>query len=292
MRTRMLRTRSIAGAAAGIGVALLITSALAQESGGRARSGEPPSPREGRARGESEVDPQAAAVVRRMADHLGGLRAFRVTADSATEVVLDTGEKVQVLATSDVALQRPNKLRSERHGPLTDATFVYDGDRITMYGRRNDLYAQIDAPDELDEAIDFARERLQLEAPGADLLYTDAYEGLMEGVQSGRYLGPVEVDGVVCEHVAFRGEDVDWQLWVERGERPLPRRYVIVSREQPASPEFMVELRDWNAGPDAVAASDFRFTPPRGAVEIDFLTESPRAMARRELQRGTEGAGT
>lgn len=93
----------------------------------------------------------------------------------------------------------------------------------------------------------------------------------------------------MCEHVAFRGEDVDWQRWVDRGERPLPRHYVIVSKDVQGSPEFTVQMRDWNVGPTAVAASDFVFTPPSGATEIDFLAESPRALARRELQRGEEG---
>lgn len=289
MGASSLRRRLMAGGAAGLGVALLIAHAVAQE-GGRPRSGEPAPERrttEGR-----EVDPQAAAVVRRMSEHLGSLRAFRVTADSATDVVLDSGEKIQVLASSDVALQRPNKLRSERRGPLTNVTFIYDGDRISLYGRRNNLYAQMDAPNDLDAALDFARERLELEAPGADLLYANAYEGLMEGVRSGTHLGPAEVDGVVCDHVAFRGEDVDWQLWVERGERPLPRRYVIVTKDQPGSPAFVVQMSDWQVGPSAVAASDFVFTPPPGAVEIDFLAESPRALARRELQREREGAGS
>ena len=165
-----------------------------------------------------------------------------------------------------------------------------------MHGRGKNLYAQMDAPNDLDAALDFARERLDIEAPGADLLYANAYEGLMEGVRSGRYVGLAEVGGVPCEHVAFRGEDVDWQLWVERGERPLPRRYVIVSRDVQGSPEFAVDLRDWDVGPTAVAASDFVFTPPRGAREIDFLAEAPRALARRELQRegerGREGAGS
>ncbi len=290
MSASSLRRRLAAGTVAALGVALLIANAFAQEGGDRMRSGEPS--RERRAQEERAVDPQAAAVVRRMSEHLGSLPAFRVTADSTTEVVLDSGEKIQMLATSNVALQRPNKLRSERRGSLANVVFIYDGERITVHGQRNNLYAQMEAPNELDAALDFARERLDIEAPGADLLYSNAYEGLMEGVRSGRHLGLAEVGGVVCEHVAFRGDGVDWQLWVERGERPLPRRYVIVSEDVQGAPEFTVEMRDWEVGPSAVAASDFAFTPPRGAREIDFLAESPRALARRELQRGSEGAGT
>ena len=40
--------------------------------------------------------------------------------------------------------------------------------------------------------------------PGADLLYTDAYDALMSGVVSGAYLGSGYVGGVDCHHLAFR----------------------------------------------------------------------------------------
>lgn len=278
------RSWIVGGAVTALGVALLIAQGAAQEGAGR--QGE--RPREPRVSERAQVDREATAVVRRMADYLTSLRTFRVTADSTTELVLDTGQKIQVLATSHVAVQRPNRLRSERRGPLAHITFLYDGRTITMYGRRHNLYAQAEAPPNLDQALDFARERLEVEAPGADLLYSDVYEGLIEGTTSGRYLGEVEVDGVVCDHVAFQGEDVDWQLWVERGDRPLPRRYVIVTKDQRSLPEFVVELRDWEVAP-TLAAADFEFTPPPGATEIEFLGEA--LPARAHGARDREGAG-
>jgi len=238
-----------------------------------------------------EVDPRAAAVVRRMSDYLTNLRRFEVTADSMTEVVLDSGQKLQLVATSNVQLDRPN-LRSERRGELAHVTFYYDGDTITIYGQRQNMYAQADAPDDLDAALDFTRERLDADAPGADLLYSDSYEGLMEGVRSGIYVGPAEIDGVVCDHVAFQGEEVDFQLWVEQGERPLPRRYVIVTKDQQAAPEFAVDLHDWNLSP-TFAAGTFSFEPPPGAQRIEFLEQvEARRLARGRIQGGEEGAGT
>lgn len=257
-------------------------------SSGRAQEGE-------RRVSPGEIDPRAAAVVRRMSDHLKGLRRFEVTADHTTEVVLDTGQKLQLLATSTLQLDRPNRLRSERRGPLAHVTLYYDGDTITIVGHRKNMYARTDAPDDLDAALDFARDRLNADAPAADLLYTDSYRGLMEGVRSGIYVGPAEIDGVVCDHVAFEGDEVDFQLWVERGEHPLPRRYVIVSKDQRSAPEFTVELRDWNVEP-TFAAGFFEFEPPPGAQRIEFLdaVEAERLTRGRGIDsgEGEEGAGT
>ncbi len=216
------------------------------------------------------VDPQAAAILQRMGNYLASLRSFAVRGDSMTEVVANDGHKLQILASSAVYVDRPNKLRSERHGPMADLTFYYDGHTIALYDQRRDVYASTPAPRNMDHMIDYAREQLGIEAPGADLLYTDVYQGLMDGVRSGEYIGEEEVEGRVCHHLAFRDDDVDWQIWVEAGDRPVPRRYVIVTKDVQSQPEYSVDLHDWNT--DAKFPSGFfDFQPPPGAQRIQFL---------------------
>ncbi len=58
--------------------------------------------------------------------------------------------------------------------------------------------------------------------PGADLLLSNAYKALVDGVLEAKHIGRGVVDGVECEHLAFRNLDTDWQLWVEVGDRPSP----------------------------------------------------------------------
>ncbi len=242
--------------------------------------------------GQDRIDPQATAIVRRMTNYLGSLPAFAVTADSMTEVVLTSGEKAQEFARSDVAMQRPNQLRSDRHGPLADLSFIYDGNEIMLEGHRQNVYAVTQAPHDLDDALDEARDRLGIEAPGADLLYTDAYDGLMRHVRSGRYLGRSAIRGVVCDHVLFHGDKADWQLWVEVGDRPLPRRYEITTRDQRAQPEFAVDLQDWNVNP-VFAPNTFAIAPAADAQQVQFasLMEGAAEAARREGEPREEGRG-
>lgn len=229
------------------------------------------------------VDPEADRHLRAMSEHLAGMRAFRVDADSVHEVVLEDGQKLQFLASSRVTVRRPDHLRSERRGALADLVFYYDGDSITLQGRRANVFATMDAPPTLDEAIEVARTELDIDAPGADLLGADVYRTLMADVTSGRYVGQAEVDGVSCHHLAFRSRGgTDWQVWIQDGATPLPMRYVVVSTDVRSQPQFEVALHDWDAT-SAMSDAEFQFEAPPGAQRIEFRSaiEARRASQRR-----------
>ena len=230
---------------------------------------------------QARMDPHATAVVRRMSSYLGKLPAFTATADSMTEVVLRDGQKIQALARSTIAVQRPNKLRSVRLGQVAHLQLTYDGSKMILVNTRRNQYAMNDAPKTLDAALDYARDKLGVEAPGADLLYTDVYEGLMQHTRSGQYLGETEVRGVRCDHVAFRGERADWELWVQQGSRPLPMRYVITTTDQSTQPEFSVNISHWNTSP-TFSPAEFATTPPPNGKRVNFATlfENVRAAAK------------
>jgi len=89
-------------------------------------------------------------------------------------------------------------------------------------------------------------------------------------VTSGFVVGKSVVEGVRCDHLAFRGADVDWQIWLQEGKQPLPRKWLITTKDIAGSPEFEVVMTKWNLAPK-FADSLFDFTPPKGAKKIDFL---------------------
>ncbi len=217
------------------------------------------------------VQPEATALLKRMSDYMAKLKAYSVRAHNVNEVLLANGQKLEFEAASDVTLQRPNHLRSNRIGDMTEAEFYYDGSNVTLYGRKNQYYATAAAPTNMDEMLDHVRARLSMEPAGADLLYSDIYGGLIDGVTEARVIGPATIGGVKTTHLAFRAADVDWQIWIEDGDRPLPRKYVITTKWTTGSPDFSVEFSDWNLSPKIDKAT-FSFTPPKGAKKIDFLT--------------------
>jgi hypothetical protein len=102
------------------------------------------------------------------------------------------------------------------------------------------------------------------------------YEELMQDTTQGRYLGLEPVDGVACHHLAFTGKEVDWQIWIQDGAEPVPRRYVIVSKNETGRPEFTVNLSHWQTEanlPDTL----FAFQPPAGSRRIEFLPRARKA---------------
>jgi hypothetical protein len=81
------------------------------------------------------------------------------------------------------------------------------------------------------------------------------------------------IDGVECEHLAFRNADTDtdtdtdWQLWVEVGDKPVPRQMVITSKTLNSAPQYTLRVKGWRTGVEP-APDAFAFTPPAGAQEL------------------------
>jgi hypothetical protein len=217
-----------------------------------------------------EFDPKADALLHQMSSALAGLEAFQVDTRNDTQVVTKDGETLDLLAQSTVTVQRPNRLRTERNGLVGDVQFFYDGQNVAVYGKRENLYATAKAPGTLDEAIDFTRSELGIDAPSADLLYADPYKILTEDAVSGTYIGEEPVGERKCHHLAYRGNETDWQIWIEDGPRALPCRFEITSKKVPGHPVYAVVLDNWRVNPP-VDPKSFTFTPPKDAGKIDFL---------------------
>jgi hypothetical protein len=217
-----------------------------------------------------EIEPRAVESLKHMSDYLAGLKDFSVRARHTGDVMLATGQKVQDEGLSDVFVRRPNRLRSNQVGERADLELYYDGATVTLYGKRTRLYATSPAPATLDAMLDDVRARLDMEVPGADLLYTDVFAGLMTDVTQAFYVGPSAVNQIPTHHFAFRARDVDWEIWIDAGARPLPRKYLITTKWSTGAPQFGVELSDWRLGP-GLADATFQFTPPLDARRIEFL---------------------
>jgi len=216
------------------------------------------------------VDPQADAMLRAMTSYVASLKQFSAQTETTLEVVTTDGQKIQITAPSSITVSRPDKLYAERQGDIVNQKFFYDGKSLTLYNPDTKYYASVPAPGNLDAMIEFARTKLDVIAPGTDLIDTRAYQLLMQDVTAGTYLGLAVVGGQRCHHLAFRGAEVDWQLWVREGNRPIPCKYVITSKTVAGAPQFSINILKWDSAPK-LAAAKFRFVPPAGAKTVEFL---------------------
>ena len=229
------------------------------------------------------IDPQAEKILRRMSDYLAGRQQFSLKAESTIEVVLTSGQKVQFDSPATLVLSRPNKLHAHRQGDIANQEFFYDGKTLTLYNPKENLYATTAAPPTLDEAFDFAREKLDVIAPATDLLYKNAADKMLKASSSGFVVGPSVVAGVKTTHLAFRAADVDWQVWIQDGDKPLPLKFILTSKQVKGEPQFAVVIRSWDLAPK-VTDKEFVFTPPKGAKKIEFLSLTAGAAAKSQAK--------
>jgi hypothetical protein len=225
----------------------------------------------GDARAEgAAVAPEALQTLKRMTDYVGGLKRFSLETQNTIEEVLDSGQKIEHDFSASVAISRPDKLRSERRGAGGNQIFVYDGKSLTIYDEAHDTWASAKAPPDLDGALTFAREELDIVPPAGDIVFTNAYALLTANLTAGMVVGKATIGGVSCDQLAFRTPEVDWQIWIADGDQPLPQKYVLTTNDDPAKPEFVTLMNGWQVAPKFDDAM-FRFSPPKGAKKTEFL---------------------
>jgi hypothetical protein len=223
----------------------------------------------------AERDAQAMAMLKRMADFLSQAQRLNVMVDIGFDVVQDSGEKLEFGETRQFLIRRPDHARidiTKRDGATSG--FIFDGQEIAVFNTRENVYATAAKPGTLDEAIDYFINDLDMRFPLAQLFSTQLAESLAANVRSAYNVGPERIMGVPCEHLTFRGDQADLQLWVAQGDQPLPCRMVITYKTAEGQPQFWAQFSDWNLSP-GVSDAQFTFTPPEGAAKIAFAARKP-----------------
>ena len=224
----------------------------------------------------------ATSILKAMSDYMSSQKTIKLRFDSNIEVITPQLEKIQFTNSGEALLSRPDKLRAHRVGGYADVALYFDGKTVSVFGKHINGYAQFDAPGSVDHLIEALRLGHGIALPGADLLLSNSYDVLVVGVKESKYIGRGVIDGLECEHLAFRNFDTDWQLWVEVGDRPIPRKLVITSKTLNSAPQYTIRIKEFKTGvkppPDA-----FAFVPPAGAEKL-----SPDALI--ELDELPQGA--
>ena len=234
-------------------------------------------------RAEAEEN-NAKAILKEMSDYVASRETISLTFDTDIEVITPELEKIQFTNSGRLSLSRPDKLLAVRTGGYADVELVFDGKTLSALGKNINSYTQLDAPGTVDQLIERLRAGFGLSLPAADLLLSQPYDDLIADVIEAKHVGSGVIDGIECEHLAFRNPETDWQLWVEIGENPIPRKYVITSKTVTGAPQYTLRIKDWKSGEQA-AADAFAFTPPPGATKV-----APEAFSNLdELPPGSAG---
>jgi len=218
-----------------------------------------------------ERDPDAIKALEDMGRYLRTLNAFQIRSQTTRDEVLIDGQNAESGGVVDMIVARPNRLRADVTTDKQQRMYFNDGKTFMVWAPRMNYYATIPAPATLRELADKLADQYNLELPVADLFYWGDSRST-DQITSAVDLGPAQIDGVTTEHYAFRQDGADWQVWIQQGDFPLPRRLVISTTTDPARPRF-TSVMNWNLAPSFNDAA-FEFVPPRDAKRIT-LVEAP-----------------
>jgi hypothetical protein len=181
---------------------------------------------------------EAKKMLKAMSDFLAAQKTLSVGFDTVYEVVAPTDQKLGLASLGTATLARPDKIRVMRSGGFADFEILYDSKTLTFLGKNANLYTQVNAPGTIDQLIDTVQDKYHRPLPGADLLTTNSYEELMQDVYDSKDLGSGVINGVECDTLAVRKNDVDWQIWIAQGERPYQYRFVVMSKLASGDPQY------------------------------------------------------
>jgi hypothetical protein len=217
----------------------------------------------------SPVDPASIKALKDMGVFLQSLKRFRVETEVTGERVLADGQKLQHTATAEMDVQRPNKIRVLMQSARSEREIVYDGKTVTLFTPAQKYYSTVEFTGTIGELIDKLEEGYGVELPLSDLFLFGTPAAPLDKIESAMNAGQDFIDDDLCDHFAFRQGNIDWQIWIITGSKPLPRKVVITNRADEARPQS-VSLIDWNLKP-TFKDSVFKFTPPKGATRIEIV---------------------
>lgn len=217
--------------------------------------------------GPRDMDAQADSAFKRMCETLDAAKSFKFHIEATMERAVETGQMAQFSRISDVTVARPDRLFSKTESDDGSWSVWYRGRSLTLLDRDSNTYATETVPGRIGEMLDYLVDEYDLAIPMADLLIGKTYESMLADVNIGEYVGLHSVHDVPCHHLIFRQDNLDWQIWIDAGPQPLPRKLVITYTDEPDQPQYVATMDDWELSP-VVSDETFSFTPPAGAKSV------------------------
>jgi hypothetical protein len=244
----------------------------------------PGAPAENAPAPEPAIDPGAVAALRKMGAFLRAQQAMEVQSETTTDDVLASGQKVEYGGTVGLELRRPNRLRVDVVSDRRNERIFYDGNTFTVYQPAVGYFASFAAPPTVRELVDVLEQRYGVDLPLADVFRLGTDEAQLAAIRGATLIGMSTIKGAACSHYAFHQADIDWEIWIQDGAQPLPRKLVITTTSDRTQPQHTSVLT-WNLAP-TFDEQAFSFAPPPNAHRIDFDVPKPGPTPR-TLKGGT-----
>ncbi len=238
----------------------------------------PPSNQSPQAATPATLEPKALAILKAASDRLAAAQTITFTAVSTYESPSRIGPPLVYTTTSDVTLQRPDKLKVISPGDGPASEFYYDGKTITAFAPNENLVAIKKAPPTIDAALQVAYEDGAVYFPFTDMLVADPYKDIIDGLKTAFYIGQSKViGGTTTDMIAIANDKVFAQIWIGTTDK-LPRMIRAVYKDDPSRLRHQVTFSNWKLNVP-VAANTFTSRHPTTAKQIEFKAPDPPAAS-------------
>jgi len=215
------------------------------------------------------IEARATDLLKAASARLAAARTMTFTAVISYETPSRFGPPLVHTTTSEVTVQRPDKLRVLTPGDGPAQEFYYDGKTMTAFSPADDLVAVAAAPPTIDAALEAAYQTAAIYFPFTDVIVADPYKDIADGMDLAFYIGQSAiVGGTTTDMVAYGTNGVFVQAWLG-AEDHLPRRLRAVYAEDPAQLRHQMELSNWKIDPP-VATDAFTSQRAAAANRIPF----------------------
>ncbi len=224
------------------------------------------------------VDPAAISALENMGAHLRSLQNFSVDASNTVDLVQDNGQKIQLATDIAMQVRRPNGLRADIESGTRSRRLYYDGKDFTLMFPDTGFYTTVSAKPTLGEVVNNVESKYGVEIPLVDLFLWGKDPEAVKEIQSAIVVGSSRVNGKLADHYAFRQEGLDWQVWIDQGDAPLPLKYVITTTDVAEHPQYSATL-SWDTAtkPDDAA---FTFKPTETHYRIGMVSVDDEQTAK------------
>ena len=234
-------------------------------------------------------EPDPLPILQKMCDFLKSQQQFTYKAEIADDQVYYGDKKLQYEIDTETFVRRPDRLRVNAEGDLVDKQFYFDGKTITLYDKDHNVYGAFEVPADIENALEKAHKEFGVHVALTDLASPTLWKLASKRIKHSLYVGQLKIRGVLCHHLSFDGDNVQFQVWIDAGTEPLPRKVVLTHKNLPGSPQWTVYLSDWNFSPQ-LNDNLFAFTPPAGAEKIKFIpvqaSQTPKPEPAKKKQGG------
>ncbi|MFO1406861.1 MAG: DUF2092 domain-containing protein [Steroidobacteraceae bacterium] len=227
-----------------------------------------------------EVEPRALSILKGASDRLASAKTLSFKAVTTEESPSRLGPPLTYFSEQQVTLRRPDALRVITNVDGPQSEFYYDGKTVTAYAPKEDMVATAPAPATIDAMLDGVFKQAQIYFPYTDMIVSDPYKGLSDGLRVAFYIGTTDaVGGVQTYIVAYANDNAFVQAWIGVKDR-LPRRLQAVFRQDPKMLRHSVDLSDWKVDAPVLPGT---FDPPakaKKALPIKFGAPQAPAAAK------------